>query len=84
MAASPRWKVFGPGSVYEASCKHLEIAAAVVAVLGEGATIRDGHKYVLWTEGKEEQPAAESYDVCAETCMKRVEQRNELMKGRTP
>jgi len=64
MAASPRWKVFNPQGEYVASCKHVEDAAAIVSSYGEGATIRDGYttRSIMWTEGKEKQPAGESYD----------------------
>lgn len=62
MAASPNYKVYSPAGEYEASCKHVESAAALVAFLGDGATIRYLHKRTVWTEGKEAQPAAESYD----------------------
>ena len=40
---------------------HGEDAAALVAILGDGATIRV-HGSVLWHEGHEDQPAGESYD----------------------
>lgn len=62
MAASPRFKVFNADGVYVASCKFLEDAAALVAFNGAGAQIRDGHTRIIWSEGSEMQPAAESYD----------------------
>ena len=78
MASSPRYKVYvlrtvagdGSGAVeeYVASCKYAEDAAALVAVLGEGATIRFGHGPVLWAEGREDQSAGESYDHVREVC----------------
>jgi len=49
---------------------YAEEAACLVSMLGEGATITNGQKAV-WREGKEEQPAGESYDFVAETCAKR-------------
>lgn len=74
MAASPRYKVFNPEGEYVASCKHIEDAAALVANYGNGATIRDGHspKNAVWTEGKESQPAAESYDFVLVTVLSRL------------
>lgn len=42
MAAAPRWKVYTPQGEYEGSVKHLESAAALVASMGDGATIRSG------------------------------------------
>lgn len=64
MAASPGLKVFNPSGEYVASCKFAEDAAAIVAIYGDGAQIRFGHrpKDVVWTEGSEEHPASESFD----------------------
>lgn len=66
MAASPRWKVYLDGE-YRASCRYPEDAAMLVACLGDGAQIRDGHaaRSIVWNEGAEEQPAGESYDYVA-------------------
>ena len=62
MAASPQYKVYTPTKAYVAACKHAEDAAAIVALYGDGATIRAGHSIVLWTEGAEDAPAGDSYD----------------------
>jgi len=66
-------------SVYDASGQvrardfiYLEDAAALVAFLGEGATIRSRRR-VYWREGSEVQAAAESYDFVAETVVARYE-----------
>ena len=72
MAASPDYKVYGPGGLYEAACKHVESAAALVAFLGDGAQIRYRHRLTVWTEGSEPQPAAESYDYVASTVAARL------------
>lgn len=74
MAASPKFKVFDKHGEYLASCKRPEEAAVLMAFLGEGATIRDGHmvKDVVWREGAEEQSAAVSYDYVAEIVEERV------------
>ena len=66
MAASPMWKVYNAGKEYRAACKGVEEAAVLVAFLGVGSTIRAEHTLILWTEGSEGQPAAESYDHVAE------------------
>lgn len=73
MAATPRYKVYDAANVYRAAFKHLEDAAAFVAVLGDDATIRDGHsrRHVIWHEGNEDQPAAESYDHVFDVAMAR-------------
>lgn len=73
MAASPDLKLFDPRGQYVAALKHAEDAAAVLAVYGEGAKLRLGHSgpYV-WIEGKESQPAAESYDFVATTVYARI------------
>ena len=73
MAASPPYKVFNPQGEYVASCKYGEDAAAVVSCYGDGAKIRhrDRMGRVLWHEGAESFPAAESYDMVAATIAKR-------------
>ena len=73
MATSPRFKIFDADGEYQASTKRAEEAAAVVVLLGTGATIRDGHsqKNTVWTEGSEMQPAGESYDFVAKTVYER-------------
>lgn len=43
MAASPDFKVYHRNE-YRAACKYVEDAAALVAVLGDGAQIRYGHR----------------------------------------
>jgi hypothetical protein len=69
MAASPRWKLYTASGEYEASAKNPETLAAAIGILGEGATIRDGHSKVVWTEGKENDGIAfESYDAVANKC----------------
>ncbi len=65
MASAPRWKVYSAGGEYRASCKHLDDAAALVVKLGHGATIRDGHKAVVWAQGVTGD-AGESYDAVFE------------------
>lgn len=57
-----------------ASFVYAEDAAILISALGDGSTIRDnsrGRGRVLWSEGHEEQPAAESYDFVAETVNRR-------------
>jgi hypothetical protein len=64
MAGAPNWKVYNPAGEYIAACKHVEDAAALAALNGNGTTIRSGHSkaFTVWTEGAESQPAGESYD----------------------
>lgn len=64
MAGSPRWKVYNTEGEYVASCKHVEDAAAIIALYGDGASIRDGHSKVVWLEGRDGE-AAESFDAVA-------------------
>ena len=66
MAGSPRFKVYTADGEYVASCKHIELAASGVSLLGKGATIRDGHaaKYTVWREGVDGW-AGDSYDTVA-------------------
>lgn len=78
MAASPDFKVYNAENDYRAAFKDASEAAILVAVLGDGSTIRYGHtrKGIVWEEGKEDQPAGESYDHVAEVVYARVEERN--------
>lgn len=79
MAASPDWKVYDADKKYRAATKDVEDAAVLVAFYGDGATIRYGHDFVVWTEGKEFQPAAESYDFVHEVAVQRI---NEAIEKR--
>jgi hypothetical protein len=72
MARSPDWKVYDAEKNYQAACKEPTTAAAVVSLLGIGATIRYGHNQVVWKEGDELILAGESYDIVAETCFSRA------------
>lgn len=65
------WSLYTPKGERVALVKHAEDAAALVAVLGNGYTIRSGRSVVLWVEGEEEISAADSYDVVADTVMRR-------------
>lgn len=68
MASAPRFKVYSGAGIYVAACKDPTDAAAVVALYGSGATIRDGHRAadVVFTNG-EDGDAGESYDAVAES-----------------
>lgn len=72
MAASPKYKIYTRDNKYVASVSRLELGGALMAFLGEGATIRYGHHTAVWTEGSENQPAAESYDFVVETALQRT------------
>lgn len=76
MAISPQFKIYN-GKEYVAACKYAEDAAALVAVLGEGASIRYGHSLVVWREGQEFESAGESYDGAAETMFARIKAASE-------
>lgn len=60
-------KIYDPAGNYVASCVEAEAGAALMALYGEGAEIRNGHakKNTLWREGFEAQPAGDSYDYVA-------------------
>lgn len=68
MASSPPWKVYDANGKYQAACKEVEAAAALIGFYGDGASIRLDHakSATVWLEGKEAQPAAESYDFVAQ------------------
>ena len=72
MAQSPAFKVYSSTGEYLASCKYPEDAAALIAALGDGTTIRYKHGATVWTEGNEEFPASESYDFVAEKVLERL------------
>lgn len=67
--ASPRWKIYVRGR-YQAACRDLGAAAALMAFYGEG-TIRDNHAGIMWLEGRDGR-AADSYDRVAEVVYSRV------------
>lgn len=76
MASSPTWKVYSDTGEYVAACKYVFDAAMIVAGRGvNGTTIRAGHRFIMWTEGKEAFSASESYDGVAEVVRKRNESR---------
>lgn len=81
MAASPIWKVY-LGKEYRAACKYVEDAAALVALLGDGTTLRCDHALVLWVEGKEDQSAAESYDHVVEVVHRRLGEHRDKVRGK--
>ena len=72
MAATPQYKIYSPSGEYVAACKHPSDAGAIVNLYGDGATIRLGHKRIVWTEGQEAQPAGNSYDFVADTIWERT------------
>lgn len=57
-------KVYDAAGNYKASCVDYAEAAVLVAFLGDGSQVRNGHgkKNVIWHEGHEDQRAADSYD----------------------
>lgn len=74
MAGSPILKVYTAEGEYVAACWHPEDAAALVAIYGDGATIRRGHlkRDIVWTEGAEDTRAGESFDLVAATVNGRI------------
>ena len=79
-------KVYDASDNYLAACVEVESAAAVVALSGSGATIRNGHsrKKAVWVEGGESQSAAESYDFVAITIHERTTAPSPEGKERNP
>lgn len=74
MANAPQFKVYTADNEYIAACKHPGDAAAILALHGEGASIRRGHakRDTLWVEG-EDGWAGESFDEVAEQCFAVIE-----------
>ncbi len=73
MASAPPFKLFNPGGEYLGSLKYVEDAAAMVAILGDGATVRNGHakRDTIYTQGADGD-AGESYDVAGELMRSRI------------
>ncbi len=80
MAASPKYKVFTARGEYVASFKHVDDAAAFVAIQGDGVTVRLGHskRLTLWTEGRESRSAGDSYSAAAELMLYREDNPHEI------
>jgi hypothetical protein len=68
-------KIYSNKGDYLGCTVYAEDAAVLVASLGVGATIRNGHakKHIVWHEGEEEQPAGESFDFVAEVVYSRMD-----------
>lgn len=62
MASIHNWHIFNDQGEHVATCKYAEDAAAFVSITGNGATVKSVYDEVLWTEGKENHSAGESYD----------------------
>jgi hypothetical protein len=70
---TPRFKVIDPTGEYVASCADAQAAAALAALYGKGTVVRDKRVcVVVWHEGREEQPAGESYDWAARLMWQRI------------
>lgn len=65
------WKVYDLAGRLKAACKGPYEAAAVVVVVGDGATIRVNGA-ALWHEGHELHPASDSFDFVAATMFSRA------------
>ena len=73
MASALVWKVYR-GRELVASTRYAEEAAAIVALTGTGVVKRDGR--TVWYEGREAQPAGESYDYATAVMHQRVRDHN--------
>jgi len=71
MATTPRFKVYNPSGEYVAAVKHPEDGAAICAAYGPGSQIRDGHKRVVYEDGKDGD-AGNSYDEAAAVVLSRI------------
>jgi hypothetical protein len=68
---STDWKIKNGEGVLYAQCRYAEDAAAMAALLGDGATITYRLGPVLWREGSESFSASESYDQCRDAMLER-------------
>jgi hypothetical protein len=83
MAATPRFKVFDRAGTYQASTHEVEAAAALLASIYEGGTIRLGHsrRDIVWEDGKDGN-AVESYDAVAITVYARLDELRAAMEAK--
>ncbi len=81
MASTPQWKVYTAEREYIAACKHVEDAAALLAIQEDGATIRYGHNVIAWTQGADGD-AGESYDAVASLAHERMDAHNRKVHAR--
>ncbi len=51
MAASPQYKVYDSDGKYQGAVKDIAAGLVLVSFYGDGATLRRGHAWKLWTEG---------------------------------
>lgn len=71
MAKSPDYKVYDADGNYQAAVKSAALGVVLAGFLGEGATVRYGHKRVVWVEGAEDTTATDSYDEATSLIIKR-------------
>ena len=78
MAGAPQLKIYDKNGEYLAACKRAEEAAALMAFLGDGSSVRNGHQksHTVWIEGKEKKSASESYDFVAQIVYERMADSN--------
>lgn len=74
------FKVHNEDGEHVASFMHSEDSASFIALLGDGATIRVG-PLVVWREGRESQPASESYDFVAGVVHDRMEMERQRLQA---
>ncbi len=65
---TPTWKVYR-GKEYVAACKYPEDAAALM--FSDGDCVKFDHKVLVWCEGNEAFPAAQSYDKAGDVMRQR-------------
>lgn len=72
MSRTPHFKVYTRDGEYIGALKDATDAACMVALRGEGATVRYDHKHIVWREGAEDDWAGNSYDHAAGVIHERV------------
>ena len=91
MATSPQWKVYDATGTYQAACHDIEAAAILATFYSDnsevspGATIRLGHRLIVWTEGPTEDGCdgrgTDSYDEVAERAEERIRRGRGVKRG---
>ena len=76
MAATGRFKVYDGKdnkAEYVAATKHAVHALMLASAIGDGTTIKDGHRTVVWVQGQESDAAHDSYDVAEDLIFERIQ-----------
>tara|TARA_R100000808_G_scaffold17410_1_gene38480 strand:+ start:292 stop:519 length:228 start_codon:yes stop_codon:yes gene_type:complete len=72
MANSPQFKVYDAAGNYWAAVKEPEAAVLLTSFYGPGATVRAGHRKIVFTEGEDGTISENGYDEMAKLIYQRL------------